>query len=90
MALTSITIGATPPDITIGGPLGSGYDITLSWTGENGVAYGVQTNADLVDGIWNAYISNIIGDGGPIRSFLIEDPGGYTVEFFEWLESADQ
>ena len=31
-----------------------------------------------------------IGDGGPIRSFLIEDPGGYTVEFFEWLESADQ
>jgi len=26
-----------------------------------------------------------IGDGGPIRSFLIEDPGGYTVEFFQWL-----
>ena len=26
-----------------------------------------------------------IGDGGPIRSFLLEDPGGYTVEFFEWL-----
>ena len=31
-----------------------------------------------------------IGDGGPIRSFLIEDPGGYTVEFFEWLESGNQ
>jgi hypothetical protein len=31
-----------------------------------------------------------IGDGGPIRSFLIEDPGGYTVEFFEWLHDADQ
>lgn len=28
---------------------------------------------------------NDIGDRGPIRSFLIEDPGGYTVEFFEWL-----
>lgn len=26
-----------------------------------------------------------IGDSGAIRSFLIEDPGGYTVEFFEWL-----
>jgi hypothetical protein len=26
-----------------------------------------------------------IGDGGPIRSFLLKDPGGYTVEFFEWL-----
>ncbi len=22
----------------------------------------------------------------PIRSFLVEDPGGYTVEFFQWLE----
>ena len=28
-----------------------------------------------------------IGDGGPIRSFLIEDPGGYTVEFFQWREA---
>lgn len=27
-----------------------------------------------------------LGDGGPIRSFLLEDPGGYTVEFFQWLE----
>lgn len=26
-----------------------------------------------------------IGDGGGIRSFLLEDPGGYTVEFFQWL-----
>jgi len=31
-----------------------------------------------------------IGDGGPIRSFLMEDPGGYTVEFFEWLPRDDQ
>jgi len=31
-----------------------------------------------------------IGDGGPIRSFLIEDPGGYTVEFFEWLRDTDR
>ena len=27
-----------------------------------------------------------IRDGGGIRSFLLEDPGGYTVEFFQWLE----
>lgn len=27
-----------------------------------------------------------IGDGGGIRSFLLEDPGGYTVEFFQWLD----
>lgn len=30
-----------------------------------------------------------IADGGPIRSFLLEDPGGYTVEFFEWLEAPE-
>lgn len=28
-----------------------------------------------------------IADGGPIRSFLMEDPGGYTIEFFQWLDS---
>ncbi|SVB93520.1 uncharacterized protein METZ01_LOCUS246374 [marine metagenome] len=26
-----------------------------------------------------------ISDSGPIRSFMVEDPGGYTVEFFQWL-----
>jgi extradiol dioxygenase family protein len=26
-----------------------------------------------------------IGNSGPIRHFLIMDPGGYTVEFFEWI-----
>jgi len=30
-----------------------------------------------------------IGDGGPVRSFLLEDPGGYTVEFYQWLEAPD-
>lgn len=25
-------------------------------------------------------------DRGPIRSFLVRDPGNYTVEFFQWLE----
>lgn len=30
-----------------------------------------------------------IGDGGGIRSFLLEDPGGYTVEFFEWLDAEE-
>lgn len=27
-----------------------------------------------------------ISDGGGIRSFMMKDPGGYTVEFFQWLE----
>ena len=28
-----------------------------------------------------------IGDGGGIRNFMLQDPGGYTVEFFQWLET---
>lgn len=30
-----------------------------------------------------------IGSGGGIRSFLLQDPGGYTVEFFQWLDGED-
>lgn len=30
-----------------------------------------------------------VGNGGPIRSFLLEDPGGYTVEFFQWLQKPE-
>ena len=30
-----------------------------------------------------------IGSGGGIRSFLLEDPGGYTVEFFQWLSTEE-
>ena len=26
-----------------------------------------------------------LANRGPIRSFMLEDPGGYTVEFFQWL-----
>lgn len=26
----------------------------------------------------------------PIRAFLIRDPGGYTIEFFQWLETEKQ
>lgn len=31
-----------------------------------------------------------IGDGSMVRSFLLEDPGGYTVEFFEWTRTSAQ
>jgi len=30
-----------------------------------------------------------IGDGGGIRNFMLEDPGGYTVEFFQWLQTEE-
>ena len=52
-------------DITLGAAPSSGTDLTLSWSGVNGTVYGVQTNADLVDGTWNSY-TNILGDGGSL------------------------
>ena len=63
--LAAVAPSASAPDITLGGPGGSGHDIALSWTGENGVVYGVQTNANLVDGTWNTY-TNMMGGGGSI------------------------
>ena len=30
-----------------------------------------------------------LGNSGPVRSFLMEDPGGYTVEFFQWVEAPE-
>ncbi len=38
------------------------------------------------DGV--AFLREIDNDGS-IRSFLIDDPGGYTVEFFEWLRDTE-
>lgn len=29
-------------------------------------------------------------DSVPIRAFLVEDPGGYTVEFYEWLNDSKE
>jgi len=53
-ATLSITVIAEPislpRDITIGGPVSFESDITLPWDGENGIAYGVKTNDDLVNG----------------------------------------
>ncbi|MGY8794367.1 MAG: VOC family protein, partial [Woeseiales bacterium] len=41
---------------------------------------------EQISGKEGAVFLKDIADGGPIRSFLMEDPGGYTVEFFQWLE----
>lgn len=32
------------------------------------------------------FLKDIHESDVPIRSFLVEDPGGYTVEFFQWLD----
>ena len=31
------------------------------------------------------FLREINSGDAPVRSFLIQDPGGYTVEFFQWL-----
>jgi predicted enzyme related to lactoylglutathione lyase len=50
----------------------------------------------------DAWYDRLVSDGGitilkpiadsvsnPIRAFLVEDPGGYTVEFFSWVNTAE-
>ena len=32
------------------------------------------------------FLQDIHSGDAPVRSFLVQDPGGYTVEFFQWLE----
>ncbi len=32
------------------------------------------------------FLQEIHSGDAPVRSFLVQDPGGYTVEFFQWLE----
>ena len=61
-----------------------------------------ETNAVMVSIVTNdvnTWYERIVSDGGvkilqeiydneavPIRAFLVEDPGGYTVEFFQWTK----
>jgi len=33
------------------------------------------------------FLKDIYESDVPIRAFLVEDPGGYTVEFFQWLDT---
>jgi len=39
----------------------------LSWIGVSNVSYGVQTNDDLVNGVWNSYITGMTGNGGMLN-----------------------
>lgn len=36
-----------------------------------------------------AAVSESEPDRAPVRSFLVEDPGGYTIEFFSWQTISD-
>ncbi len=60
--------GAPVPveDLVISGPVSGGTGVVLSWTGQNGKAYGVETNSDLIIGDWQSFTSNVPGAGGII------------------------
>ncbi|MDH3981799.1 MAG: hypothetical protein OES84_02735, partial [Kiritimatiellaceae bacterium] len=65
-----------PPVVVMNSQGSSGTGVTLSWTGAEGVAYGVQTNSDLVDGTWDSYITNLIGNGGQTITFTNDIDAG--------------
>jgi hypothetical protein len=42
-------------------------EMELSWTGEDGKPYGVETNSNLIlPGGWVSWITNQVGNGGTI------------------------
>ena len=65
------TTTSTPPapvlDLMIAGPVAGGTGMELSWTGENGKPYGVETNANLLaEAGWQSYTSGLMGAGTTI------------------------
>jgi len=39
-------------------------NVVLSWTGEDGKSYSVETNSNLIISGWNTFVAGILGDGG--------------------------
>jgi hypothetical protein len=58
---------ATPPVLSGPGLVSNGTEMSVSWAGESGVSYSLETNSVLTDsGSWGAYTSGIIGAGAEI------------------------
>ncbi|MCK4563049.1 MAG: hypothetical protein KAU94_00080, partial [Verrucomicrobia bacterium] len=51
-------------DLVIAGPVAGGME--LSWTGEDGKPYGVETNSNLIIGDWQSYTTGVMGAGATI------------------------
>lgn len=55
--------GAPVQDLVIDGPFNGGME--LSWTGEAGKFYGVDTNPNLtIESGWASWVTNLLGNGG--------------------------
>ncbi len=58
--------GAPVDTLVITGPIDGGTAMVLTWTGENGKPYGVETNANLIIPDWQTFMTGLVGDGGTI------------------------
>ena len=57
------TIPGNPVVVSIAGPVSGGTEMEISWIGEIGETYGVETNTALTDGEWGSIITNLYGTG---------------------------
>lgn len=53
-------------DLTISGPVSGGTGMVLSWTGENGKTYAVQTNSNLIVANWQDFATGLGGAAGTV------------------------
>ena len=53
-------------DLVITGPVSGGTQVILTWTGEDGGSYAVQTNSNLIVADWQDLQTGISGTGGTL------------------------
>jgi len=59
-------VAAPVADLMIFGPVSGSTGMVLSWTGEAGKPYGVETNSNLIISDWQSFMTGLVGDGGTI------------------------
>ena len=59
--------GGPVTDLTIDGPVSGGTEMVLMWTGENAKLYTLETNSNLIIANWQAFETNIVGNGGTVN-----------------------
>ncbi len=69
--------GGQVMDLVIAGPVVGG--MVLTWTGEDGKPYGVQTNSNLIIADWQSFMTGILGDGGTLS---VTNPLGPDQTFY--------
>ncbi len=60
--------------LSISGPVSGGTEMEISWVGDSGSTYTVETNSNLIVGGWDTFMSGIAGTGGEITITNIIGP----------------